>query len=265
MELFQQEQLRSLNEGEFAVYNYVSGHIYEVVKMNIRELSAATGVSTTTILRFCSKTGCDGYKDFKYRLSKALEKQKEPKLYFPSILPAIQYLEHMRDNHEFETQADVCTDLCMQARQVLFVGIGTSGKLGEYGARLLSGVGIMAFAVTDPYYSLEMNRANMKDTVVIVLSVSGETPQVISLVDEFRKRQAKVISITNTNQCTIAKMSEINFPYYMPVAYVCQENRSVNLTTQIPVLHLLETLMYKIYLIKQTDCGSKQDIRTKKR
>ncbi len=249
--MFQYEQICSLNESEFSVYSYISRHQHEIGKMNIRELSAATGVSTTTILRFCSKFGCDGYKEFKYMLEKSLEKPKEQKVYFPSSVPAIQFLQHVANDKEIEKKMEMCADICMQARQVVFVGIGTSGSLGEYGARLLSSVGVMSFAITDPFYPMTMNTKDMQDMVLIALSVSGETAQTISLMDAFRKRNTKIISITNTNQCTAAKMSEINFSYYMPVSYVMPEISAVNLTTQIPVIYLLETLRHKIYVRKE--------------
>ena len=62
------------------------------------------------------------------------------------------------------------------------------------------------------------------------------------------ERGAKIISITNTDQCTVAKMSDINFPYYMPLAYSIQDSGiRTALTTQIPVVFLLEALTGKIY------------------
>ena len=64
MELFSYEQISGLNSGEFRVYNYVATHMRKASEMNIRELAAASEVSTTTVLRFCSKIGCEGYTEF---------------------------------------------------------------------------------------------------------------------------------------------------------------------------------------------------------
>lgn len=240
-----------MNESELAVYNYVSAHLKEVEKMNIRELAAETGVSTTTILRFCSRIGCSGYTEFKYNVRRMLEEQKNSRAYFPSEIPAIQYLENARNNQELYMQIDAAAKLCMKARQILFIGIGTSGNLGEYGARFFAGIGMTAFAITDPYFPAPVQ--NMEDTTVIALSVSGETPQVIRLLDGYKKKQAQIISITNTNQCTIAKMSEMNFSYYMPVNYAWQDTREANLTTQIPVVYLLEMLMKRIHTKREEE------------
>lgn len=245
MNLFQHEQICRLNKSELLVYNYVSAHLAQVDKMNIRELSAACGVSTTTILRFCDKTGCSGYTEFKYRIRQAIESQDDICGQLPSAIPAVQYLQSAVGDQALAEQTEKAAELCIQARQVLFLGIGTSGNLAEYGSRFFSSIGIPSFAVTDPFYPPPAK--SMEDTVIIVLSVSGETSQVISLLDNYRKQCATIISITNTDQCTIAKMSELNFSYYMPQIFAFPRTGTVNLTTQIPVVYLLETLMRKIH------------------
>lgn len=244
MDLFQYDRLCEMNEGEFAVYNFVSTHLMEIEQMNIRELSASTGVSTTTILRFCSKLGCDGYKEFKYQLSKSLEGQNKQRVYFPSVVHAIQFLEKAADDATLDAQLEQTAEWCLSARQVLFAGLGASGSLAGYGAHLLSDMGIESFAITDPFYPLPMR--DLEDTVLLILSVSGETAGMISMVDGYKKKRAKIVSMTNTGQCTLAKMSDLNFAYYMPLSYSWPKRNAAEQTTQIPPLYLLETLMCKM-------------------
>lgn len=244
VDLFQYEKLRELNEGEFTVYNYVSTHLENVAQMNIRELSAATEVSTTTILRFCSKLGCDGYKEFKYRLNKSLYGRTKQRMYFPDAIHAIQFLQKASEDQFLGTRLEQTAQWCLQARQVLFSGLGTSGSLAGYGSRLLSDMGIESFAITAPFHPLPIR--DLADTVLIALSVSGETAEMISMAGSYKKKHAKIISITNTGQCTLAKMSDINFAYYMPLSYSWPRHNAAEQTTQIPLLYLLETLMCKI-------------------
>lgn len=244
MDLFQYEKLSNLNEGEFAVYNYVAAHLKEVERMNIRELSAATKVSTTTILRFCSKMGCDGYKEFKYQLSNSLHGQAKQKMYFPAAVHAIQFLQKASEDQALEAKLVQTSEWCLEARQVLFAGLGASGSLAGYGSRLLSDMGIESFAITDPFYPLPTR--DLDDTVLIALSASGETEGMIAMVGSFKKKHARIVSITNTGQCTLAKMSDINFAYYMPLSYSWPRRNTAEQTTQIPPLYLLEALMCKI-------------------
>lgn len=62
--MFGYEVLQSYNDLEMMVHNYVMEHKDEVKYMTIRELAEAVHVSTSTIVRFCKKTGCDGYSEF---------------------------------------------------------------------------------------------------------------------------------------------------------------------------------------------------------
>lgn len=244
MDLFKYESLCKLNEGEFAVYNYVANHMEEVEQMNIRELSAATGVSTTTILRFCNKLGCEGYKEFKYQLGKSLYGRIEQRMYFPDAIHTIQFLQKVSEDHSLDIHLEQTAEWFLRARQVLFSGIGTSNSLANYGSRLLSDIGIESFVITAPFYPLPIR--DLEDTVLVALSVSGETTEMISMVNDYKKKHAKIISITNTGQCTLAKMSDINFAYYMPLAYSWPRHGEAGRTTQMPPLYLLETLMCKI-------------------
>lgn len=68
MELFTAQQIQSLNELELLVYRYINEHPNTVPFMRIRELAAEAHVSTTTVLHFCKKMGCDGYAQFKWKL-----------------------------------------------------------------------------------------------------------------------------------------------------------------------------------------------------
>ena len=77
MSLFDPEQIRQMKPGEFKVYNYITLHMEEIPKMNIRQLADAAGVSTTTVLRLCEKAGCEGYTELKYRIRKELGHRRE--------------------------------------------------------------------------------------------------------------------------------------------------------------------------------------------
>lgn len=70
--MFTVDKIQSLNELELSVYEYVIQHKTAIPYMRIRELAGEVHVSTTTILRFCKKLGCDGYNEFKYKLKESM-------------------------------------------------------------------------------------------------------------------------------------------------------------------------------------------------
>lgn len=79
----------------------------------------------------------------------------------------------------------------------------------------------------------------MSDAVVIALSVSGETEQVVQMASDFKKNKCKIISITNKSVSTLSKLSDYSLSYY--VTDHDMENH-INTTTQIPVIYLIEAI-----------------------
>ena len=236
--MFSYEILQSYNELEMLVYNYVMEHKEEVKYMTIRELAEVVHVSTSTILRFCKKTGCEGYAEFRVQFKMFLKEEKESKSRVPKDngIDEIMYFFHTVTSTEYERSIDEVTQMIREAEQLIFVGIGTSGILGKYGARYFSNLGKYSQHIEDPYYPIGKD---MDATVVIALSESGETQQTLKLTERFKRHNCKIFSITNGSSSTLAKMSDYNLSYFVSKRLVQEE---YNITTQIPVLYLLETI-----------------------
>lgn len=243
MSLFDFEQLSNLLESELRVYNYVTTHIDETSDMSIRQLSEAVGVSTTTILRFCTKTGCDGFQELKYRLKRYQETKHALDWQYPypqDYQQVAAFLNSLTQNTDMEEKMRQATRWIAGAREIYFIGVGTSGCLSSYGARYFANLRLAANVITDPFYPKPVR--DMNGELLIALSTSGETEEIIIQVNDYKMVHAKVISITNTATCRLANISDLNLNYYMPVFYVPPQMGPHNLTTQLPVIYLLETL-----------------------
>lgn len=236
--MFSYEILQSYNDLEMLVYNYVIEHKEEVKYMTIRELAEAVHVSTSTIIRFCRKTGCEGYSEFKVQFKLYLKDEKETrrKLTMDNGKDEVMYFLHTVTSTEYEKSIIEVTQMIQEARQLIFVGIGTSGILGKYGARYFSNIGKFSQHIEDPYYPIGKD---MESTVVVALSESGETQQTLKLAQRFKQHNCKILSITNGSSSTLAKMSDYNLAYFVSERLVQDE---YNITTQVPVLYLLETI-----------------------
>ena len=75
-----------------------------------------------------------------------------------------------------------------------------------------------------------------KNSLVIVFSVSGESRDTIGHVMRFKEQNCQILSVTNTENCTIAKLSDYNLAYY-----VTYERLGVyDVTTQLPAMSIVE-------------------------
>lgn len=240
--MFNYEIIESFNDLELIVYKYILSHKNEVKYMTIRELADAVHVSTSTIVRFCKKNGCDGYAEFKAQLKMFLKEENSHskiKLNDDGIDEIMRFF-HMVTSTEYEQLLQKTAEAIANAKQLIFIGIGTSGILGKYGARYFSNLGKFSQYIEDPYYPIGHD---MESALVIALSESGETEQVVKQAERFRHHNCKLLSITNKESCTLAKISDFHLTYYISRRLVQDE---YNITTQVPVIYLLESLGRRI-------------------
>ena len=232
--MFSYEIIQNFNDLEMIIYQYITEHKQEVKYMTIRELAEATHVSTSAIVRFCKKNGCDGYSEFrtKFKIYLSEERKKQPRNGIDEITNFFQNVS----NPEFERKLSAAASAIGFAKQLIFIGIGTSGCLAKYGARYFSNLDKFSMHIEDPYFPIGKE---MESTVVIALSVSGETPEVVNLAENLKFHGCKLISITNKSSCSLARMSDCNIAYYVTESTTHNE---YNTTTQVPVIYLLETL-----------------------
>lgn len=242
--MFEPEIVKTYNDLDRTVYNYVINNIHKVTLMRIRDLSEFTHVSTTSILRFCKKNECNGFSEFKYKLKQYITQQEEIQLYhYNDVHEHIDFLKKAQSEHFNQAITDIC-QVIATTQNVLLIGIGTSGIMAEYGARFFSTLGMLSHFINDPYmpvYNYD------RESTVILISNSGETTELINIAQAFKKSPSKVVSITNTANSTIAKMSDYNISTYINV----DRQGSVNLASNISIMYILESLA------KQTS-----DIRT---
>ncbi|HAQ06437.1 MAG TPA: RpiR family transcriptional regulator, partial [Bacillus bacterium] len=78
-------------------------------------------------------------------------------------------------------------------------------------------------------------------------SVSGETNFTVTHLNKLKQEGSKIVSITNNTFSTIAKISDLNIPYYVTEEFF----EEANVTTQIPVVYILETLAHEIHRLNQ--------------
>ncbi|BCQ33547.1 MULTISPECIES: MurR/RpiR family transcriptional regulator [Erwinia] len=233
--MFTNKTISTLNALENKVYNFVIKNLNTVVYMTIRELANSSQVSTATVLRFCKKINFNGYSEFKAYLRMYLEQDK--KILLPHGADEILSFFKSINNNDFDELIISAAEHIVAAERVIFVGAGSSGTLGKYGARFFSNIGKFSNHIDDPYYPVSTDM--YKNAVAIVLSVSGETPEIIKLAKQFLIHQCKIVSITSNNKSTLALMADFNVSYHVSRVLIANE---YDITTQVPVIYILESI-----------------------
>lgn len=211
----------------------------KVIYMRIRELADEAHVSTTTILRFCKKIKCEGFSEFKVKFKMYIEEENIEKV-SDDTSEIINFLKKI-ENSDLDKRLDKLCELVKTASNIIFIGVGSSGILCKYAARYFSAIGKFTIHIDDPFFPT--NFKYYDNCLIIALSVCGETPTTIDNIVRLKKERCSVASITNSENCTISRMSDLNLPYYVQQVKVGESD----ITTQLPVLYMIERIGKKLY------------------
>jgi arabinose-5-phosphate isomerase len=103
-----------------------------------------------------------------------------------------------------------CTLMLAGTGRVVVTGMGKSGHIGNKIAATLASTGTPAFFVHPGEASHgDLGMITPQD-VVIAISNSGETAEVLTIVPLIKRMHAKLISITNNGQSTLARAADVS-------------------------------------------------------
>lgn len=237
--MFSTEQIQSLNALELEVYRYVASHLQAVPYMRIRELAAGAHVSTSTVLRFCRKMGCDGYAEFKLRLKDLAGEQ--------AVQPGPVHAEELHgflsrlERGAFDEDLDRAVSLLAPAEEVLVFGVGNSDGIAHYAARYLSNVGKLAVAFSDIYYPVF--RTHPEQSVALVLSASGEVDVILEMAGKLAERGVPIVAVCANSRSTLSRMATVRLSYGTTVT---RDGQSIDYTSQVPVVALVEAVARRL-------------------
>ncbi|WP_164512018.1 MurR/RpiR family transcriptional regulator [Lacticaseibacillus daqingensis] len=253
------KQTPELTETEMTIYREIVQHMDTVVFMRIRDLAEATYCSTASIQRFCQKFGCSGWAEFKTKLQIYAESQHTPNQ-LPRDIDAGEIVRSINatDDAKYQSELDRAAALLKGHAQVFWLGCGTSRIVAEFGAITYSNSVNMSLAVSDPLNRplLDYPEAVYRNMAFVVCSVSGENRVVIGYTNELLRHHVPVISITNSSNSTIARLSTVNLPYYVTP----QDMEGSNLTSQAPAIYIIEKLTRRAMLLAHPEASTVADV-----
>jgi glucokinase len=213
-----QNLLPGLSPAEQRVASLVIEHPRKVLSEPIAEIAKLADVSQPTVIRFCRSLGFLGLADFKLKFAGSLT----------GTIPVRHSQVRMTDStHDlsakvidntvsailkFRDQLDVnsidrAIELLRKARRVEFYALGNSRVVALDGQHKFFRFRIPTSSYGDSHlFSLAAELLGPGD-VVIVISTTGQMPELLSAVDTARATGADVIAITSSKSALARKAS----------------------------------------------------------
>jgi len=207
-------------DAEKKIADYILANKEKVVDMTVAELARESNTSDATVSRFCKKCNLKGFHHLKITLAKELSDNEIDivKSNNIDINNISQSLENILANKIEELTQTVrmideaklreILNLFKNAECVQFAAVGNTIPVALDGAYKFNQLGIksMALSIWETQLGYTLN-ANEKD-VIVIISNSGASKQLVSLAKVAKENNATVIGITNSESSPIAKLSD---------------------------------------------------------
>ncbi|WP_307777048.1 MurR/RpiR family transcriptional regulator [Streptococcus pneumoniae] len=194
------------------IADYILVRDSEIVYETSSEIVSKVKVGEGTLNRFCKKIGYSGFQELKLKMTKDILELESQKMSSDTFFDEIKnnYLSIVESTRKLidGRQIELAIKLIREANQILMIGVGSSGNAAREFESSLLRIGIISKTVIDTHFQL-MHTALLKDNdLIIAFSLSGSTKEVEETLLNAKRKNVKIISITNYSSRNIAKLSD---------------------------------------------------------
>lgn len=225
------EQLENPNfkatKSDKALIEYIKENLEDVVYKSISQISKESNIGEATITRFSKKMGFSGLQDFKVTLAQEISGLKNRRIINKNIENNESVIDSARKlvdsnirilestfNIIDEDDIKRASDMIINARKVFFFGIGYSGMTAEDSSYKFSRIGLNCMSIDSSHNMIMMASLMDEGDVVVAISHSGETDEIIKAVNIAKENGARVVSVTEDKNSRLRDVSDVNLGYF---------------------------------------------------
>ena len=230
------EQLDSLSAAERKVAEAALAEPKWFVHAAVAEIALRAGVSQPTVIRFCRTLGYKGLPEFKLALSASISQSGLPYVHaelnidddmgnvMEKVLgnTAAALLGARRSLKESELENAV--SWLASARRIEFYGVGNSGIVAQDAQHKFFRFGISAVAYSDAHIQLMAAAVLAPQDVLVAVSNSGSSIEILYAAGIAKKNGARLIAITHPDSplahiadCVLATAVQEDANLYTPM------------------------------------------------
>lgn len=240
----------SVKEKEIA--KYILENKNSILNINIKELAKQTNSSTSTITRFCKRIECGSFIEFKVMLNRELEGDQNFEDSFEKVESFYQQVAHSTASLIDKEKMGLVVQFIKQAEKINIFGIGSSGLSAlELKYRLIR-LGLNVDAVIDPHMMLMSSSLARSGDLIICISNSGTTEEIINAAKIGSQYGCKIISITNFNHTPLTGLSD-------EVLFTSSTNNIHDqfINSQLSILYILDVI--SMLLLEDKELSSNRE------
>ena len=220
-----QSQYATFSKVGKRIADHIIADPVHITSISIQQMAAELGIAESSIIRFCKILGCTGFSEMKLLLAKYSPKSVRTIFEDLSETDSIQTISESVFGRNIDTleralqlldfqKIEQAVDVLSRAENILILGVGASGTIAEdFYIRLMR---IRAVSLTDSHLMQIQASLCMPNTVVIAISHTGKTCEIVSAVRTAKEHGAQTIGITGYPDTPLKQVCDICLELYSP-------------------------------------------------
>lgn len=214
-------EFNNFSESEKKIADFIINNKQKSVNITIADLAEKSGVSEASVSRFCRKCGVKNFYQLKISLAKELSEKKEESITASNTIDRKDIplsLKNILSNkieeltqtitHINSDKLQEILSVIEKSETIMFSAVGNTIPVALDGAYKFNQIGIRAMAnsVWETQFAFALN-LSQKD-LLIIISNSGASKRLLSLIEAVKRKEISVLSITNSETSPIALVSD---------------------------------------------------------
>ena len=217
------DNYQQMFSAEKKVADYILAHPEKTVSANVSELAELSGVSDATVIRMCKHLGYQGFYQMKINLARDLGQHQlvgyrgedNPDTAKAILQGIARNLLSTADKLDMNVVL-TCAKLLRESDMVHAVAVGNTSPVAiDLGFRL-GRLGIRTSSAFVPEYFLSNISLGTKRDVIVAISHSGSSRQVIQALELGKDKGMKCIAITGVSRSPVSQIAD--YTMSIPIA-----------------------------------------------
>lgn len=207
-----------LTSTERRIAHFIRSQPEAAQSMTSYEMSAALGIGQSTIIRFSKKLGYNSFRDLQVSVAKSgadtkdiqdVSLSEDTSTTNRKITVQYQDIISLTNSINSVDEIERAIALIRSSERMMTFGVGNSNLFAEYFANQLIKIGFGVYCTSNAHLAYSTAAGYTERDVVILVSESGETREVLKLAAIAKSRGARVISMTRMIKNSLYEHSDV--------------------------------------------------------
>ncbi len=202
---------------------YIHDNANQATRQTVEDVALAAGCSEGTVMRLCKDLGLAGFQDLKLTLAVEVDRREGAsgrpgsrrsivERTIEATQEAVSETRHLVNDATLRKVAGCI----LRARRIHVFGVGASAYVAGLLEYKLARFGLPAHALSDTHMGFMLGALLRRGDVMIGVSSSGSTIDVVNVVDAAKARGATAITLTNRPRSRLSKIADHTLCAAMP-------------------------------------------------